>query len=92
MCAKLPIVATRVDGAPEAIDDGISGYLLKPRDVDGMSARILDLLDNPSLRSNMGLAGLQRVDPAFCDRDMVRRIQDGYSETLPVSSRVIAAA
>ena len=69
MCASLPIVATRVDGAPEAVCDGESGYLVSPRDCDSMARHILHLIGNEGLRTTMGEAGLRRVEPAFCDRE-----------------------
>lgn len=82
MCASLPIVATRVDGAPEAIADGESGFLVDPRDCDSMARNLLHLLGRKELRETMGYAGLQRVEPAFCDRDMVRKIEEVYDECL----------
>jgi glycosyltransferase involved in cell wall biosynthesis len=80
MCAALPIVATRVDGAPEAVKDGETGYLLPPRDCQGMADGILRLLGDSKRRREFGQAGLERVYPAFCDRDMTRRIEDVYEE------------
>jgi glycosyltransferase involved in cell wall biosynthesis len=87
MCAGLPIVATRVDGAPEAVADGISGFLVPPRDVDGMANFVLQLLADRDLRHSMGQAGLDRVYPDFCDRDMVRRIEAVYEACLSSAGR-----
>ena len=78
MCAELPIVATRVDGAPEAVTHGVSGFLTAPRDVQAMAARVVTLLSDPDLRRRMGAEGRSRVDPDFCDREMVRRIEQIY--------------
>lgn len=82
MCASIPIVATCVDGAPEAIADGESGYLVAPRDCGSMARHILHLIGNDAMRASMGEAGLRRVDPAFCDRDMVRRIESVYDSCM----------
>ena len=78
MCADLPIVATCVDGAPEAVQDGENGFLTAPKDVKGMAARVCALLGDSGLRREMGRAGRDRVDPEFCDREMVRRIESVY--------------
>jgi glycosyltransferase involved in cell wall biosynthesis len=61
MAAELPIVATHVDGAREAVIDGESGFLHPPHDVDGMSRSVLKLLAEPSLRRRMGEAGRARA-------------------------------
>jgi len=82
MCASLPIVATQVDGAPEAVIEGETGYLLAARDCEGMADRVLHLLSDRELRARMGQKGLERVYPAFCDREMVRQIEKVYLECL----------
>lgn len=80
MCASLPIVATHVDGAAEAIREGENGYLIPPRQPGEQAKRVLKLLNDAPLRSKMGQCGLNLVDPQFCDRAMVRRIEDIYIE------------
>ncbi|MCH7760995.1 glycosyltransferase family 4 protein [candidate division TA06 bacterium] len=56
-----PIVATRVDGTPEVIEDGVNGYLVEPRDIKGMVDRVLRLLKDDGLRKKMGEAGRKRA-------------------------------
>src|SRR5688572_15657074 len=50
MAGDLPIVATNVDGAREAIVDGENGFLHEPHDVEGMSRSVLKLLQDLELR------------------------------------------
>ncbi len=54
MAAGKPVVATRVGGVPELVEDGNSGYTVKPGDVEGLARRILELLDSVALRRRMG--------------------------------------
>jgi glycosyltransferase involved in cell wall biosynthesis len=61
MAGELPIVATNVDGAREAIVDGESGFLHQPRDIDGMAASIVKLLNDSELRKAMGHRAKSRV-------------------------------
>jgi glycosyltransferase involved in cell wall biosynthesis len=61
MAAGVPAVVTRVDGSPEAIQDGVNGFLLAPGDVDGMAQSVLKLLSDPILRQRMGEEGRRRV-------------------------------
>jgi glycosyltransferase involved in cell wall biosynthesis len=49
----LPLVATRVGHFPETIQEGFSGYLAEPGDVDSMAAQLLRFLDQPIPRENI---------------------------------------
>ena len=61
MACELPIVATNVDGAREAITDGENGYLHEPHDVETMAQSVLKLVADSDLRSTMGTRGKSRV-------------------------------
>jgi glycosyltransferase involved in cell wall biosynthesis len=61
MACDLPIVATNVDGAREAIVDGDNGYLHEAHDVEGMARSVLKLAADPELRRTMGGRGKSRV-------------------------------
>ncbi|HET6373997.1 MAG TPA: glycosyltransferase family 4 protein [Candidatus Polarisedimenticolia bacterium] len=90
MATALPIVATRVDGAPEAIEEGITGFLLPPGDVEGLARRTLELALDPALRRRMGEAAVSRVEPWDIDQ-MVRR-QERLYEALIAQGPAAAAA
>lgn len=66
-CRK-PVVATRVGGIPEVVEDGVNGYLVEPGDVDALRARVAGLIADPALRARMGAAGRARVEAAFTTR------------------------
>jgi glycosyltransferase involved in cell wall biosynthesis len=61
MACELPIVATNVDGAREAIVNSENGFLHEPHDVDGMAASVLKLIGDHDLRHKMGQSGKSRV-------------------------------
>jgi glycosyltransferase involved in cell wall biosynthesis len=61
MAGELPIVATGVDGAREAIVDGENGFLHRPHDIEGMAKSVLRLVEDPALRQEMGRRGKSRV-------------------------------
>jgi glycosyltransferase involved in cell wall biosynthesis len=61
MASELPIVATNVDGAGEAIVDGHNGYLHEPHDVDGMARSLVKLIGDRELRDAAGRHGKNRV-------------------------------
>ena len=80
MAAGVVPVATRVDGSPEAIEDGVSGYLCHPGDIYGMSEQIIELLSKPALRRKMAAAGRQHV--AAWDADTMVSAQEAIYDRL----------
>ncbi|MFS8084301.1 MAG: glycosyltransferase family 4 protein [Acidobacteriota bacterium] len=73
-----PIVATRVGGIPELIEEGVSGHLVSRGDTLAMSKRILRLLNDPRLRQRMGAAGRATVAAKFDLRKNVEQLIEAY--------------
>jgi glycosyltransferase involved in cell wall biosynthesis len=73
-----PCVSFDIDGAPEVVIPGRTGYLVKPEDTGGLADAISRLLSDPQLRQRMGEEGRGVVDPAFRAETMVRQISDLY--------------
>ena len=48
-----PVVATRVGGLPAMVDDGKTGFLVAPRDVDGLSKAVVRLMENEEMRREL---------------------------------------
>jgi L-malate glycosyltransferase len=65
MAYQKPIVATRVGGIPELVVDGESGFLVERGDVCAMAKRILQLVERPDLRKQIGRAGSEIVRTKF---------------------------
>jgi glycosyltransferase involved in cell wall biosynthesis len=62
MASGVPVVATNVNGAPEAIRNGLNGYLLPPGDRAGMAKKIIYLINNPEEARKMGRKGRELVE------------------------------
>lgn len=77
MAAGVPIVATRVDGIPEAVHDGENGFLCEPGDIDAMAQKLLHLLQHPELAKQMGREAQTRV-AEFDSDSMVRQQEELY--------------
>jgi glycosyltransferase involved in cell wall biosynthesis len=58
---ELPVVATRIPGCVDAIQDGVTGTLVPPRDAAALTTAITTYLAHPSLRRAHGQAGRERV-------------------------------
>jgi glycosyltransferase involved in cell wall biosynthesis len=65
MAASLPVVATDVGGAREAILDGETGYVVPPRQPEAMAARLIEILRRPDLARSLGESGRRRVESEF---------------------------
>lgn len=66
MACEVPVVASRVGGLPEVIDDGEEGFLFGAQDVEGMAACGIMLLRDGALRARIGHAAALRVRTEFC--------------------------
>lgn len=65
MSVAMPVIATRVGGIPEAVEDGVTGLLVPPANVSDLSAAIERLVSDVDLRRSMGMAGQKRVRTDF---------------------------
>lgn len=61
MSSGTPVVASNVCAIPEAIDDGINGFLVPPKDVNILSQKIVHLIQNKDLSKKIGLAGRENM-------------------------------
>ena len=80
MAVGRPIVATRVGEAPAILEDGRDGFLVEPRDVDGMTAALLRLITEPGLRERVGEAARRKVEGRFTVQDMTQAYEAIYEE------------
>jgi len=65
MAAARPVVAMRVGGIPEYLEEGKSGVLVDPHMPRQIAEAVLHLLDSPQTAATMGIAGRQRVQELF---------------------------
>lgn len=82
MAAGKPVVATDVGGATEAILEGVTGYIVRPRDPESMAESIVRLLRNPDESRAMGERGRQRVLQEFSCEEQLRRTEQLYDHLL----------
>lgn len=77
-CGK-PILVGNQDGSVEAVEDGVTGYVLEPTDIRGTADRILQLMRDVELRTRLGQAGRARIQ-----REMsYERFRGRLTEVLP---------
>lgn len=75
---RKPIVATRVGGTPEVVEDGVSGYLTKPEEHDLMAHHLIRLAASPALRRTMGDTGYEYIKSEFGFEKQTREYEKLY--------------
>ena len=81
LTSGVPVVGTRVDGAPDVIRDGVNGFLVEPGDVPRLAERVLWLLHHPVHAKQMGLRGTHLPIQFDC-HEMVRGQEEVYDQLL----------
>lgn len=82
MAAGKPVVAYRVGGLSETLEDNVTGYLVKPSDVLEFAQALALLLKSPDLRRSMGEAGRARVASQYAAQKAAQQIESVYLQTL----------
>jgi len=82
MAAGLPVVATRVPGLAEVVDDGVTGLLVDSEDAPALTAALGRLADAPDERARLGDAGRRRVRESFSIDVNVAAHENLYGEVL----------
>ena len=82
MALGVPIVASAVDGVPEAITDGSTGRLVPPGDVPALAAALRELAEDPKLRERLGANAKTQVAERFTIRRMIADYEAAYTDVL----------
>ena len=82
MASGVPVVASNICGIPYQVLGGKTGFLTQPGNVDDLSARIRELLQNKSLRQEFGLAARKQAQTEFHADSVAHRTIDVYRAIL----------
>jgi len=82
MACGVPVVATRVGGIPELVEDGQTGLLVPPEDPEALGEAIRRILDDPGLASGLARAARAVVESRFTWESVGRQIISMYEEVL----------
>ena len=82
MRSSLPVIASKVGGVHEAVQDGVTGWLLKPDDDDGLANRLKRMMVETNEAITMGLLGRQRFERNFTSDAMLQKTIDVYEHVM----------
>lgn len=74
MAAKLAVVVTTVGNIPDVIEHGVTGFLVLPRDIAGLTQALFRMIDEPALRRSLALAGHDKARAMFSVEPAVERL------------------
>lgn len=92
MAAGLPVVSTPVGGIPEAVSDGVEGFLVEPGDVDQLGERLARLLGDAELRQRMGELSRRKIEDVFSVERILPRLEAVYADVCGVRVKLAPEA
>jgi len=78
----IPSIATSIYGITDAIEDGSTGFLFKPGDIDSLTQKMSKMIEDPALRESMGINARQRTSDNF-SKELVTSAFIDYYTALP---------
>jgi len=91
MAFERPVVCSKIDAIPEAVTDGVEGFLVPQGDAGAIQEAVLKLYHDPQLRQRMGTAGRARVLKQFSYESMGERYRE-LLDTVPLPSPLVGAS
>ena len=87
MAAGKPIVASNVGGIPDAVTDGVTGFLVAPKNAELLAEKIVYLIAHPGMRESVGKAGRKKVEERFTWGKVAKRTIEMYMALLGENGR-----
>jgi glycosyltransferase involved in cell wall biosynthesis len=82
MAAGRPVVATDVGGNRDAVMEGETGFLVPAGDIDQLTSRLSQLVDDAELRRQLGHAGMRRASNLYRASRVIAQLTSMYDELL----------
>ena len=80
LACGVPVVATDVGDTGDIVVDGKTGFLVKPGDAVGMASKVVEIVEDESLRRRMGIEGRKHIEENFNYDDVMGKIKRVYEE------------
>ena len=101
MGCGIPVVGSAVGGIQYTVTDGVTGFLVPPRDPAALAMRLTELHGNPALAAALGRAGIRRARSMFTWKEVARQLECVFedicadrrpAQAIPSADAVMSAA
>ncbi len=82
MACGLPVVATAVGGNAEAVEEGVTGRIVRAEDHQALADAVQQILQSPAMFRAMGQAGRERAEAEFSSAAMMQKLTTAYRDIL----------
>ena len=86
MAHRLPVIASRIGGLPEVVEDGVTGLCVEPNDSDALAAAIDELWGDPDRAAALGEAGRVKARREFSASAYYDRLTAAYRDVIAPSA------
>jgi N-acetyl-alpha-D-glucosaminyl L-malate synthase BshA len=90
MACEVPVIASRIGGLPDLIEEGVTGFLCAPDDLTGMAQAGIRLLSDPALHRRMARAARAAAEQRFADTKIIPMYEAFYDEILGAGKAGVA--
>ncbi|GEM_PF-161570 len=80
MASGIPVVSSNISGIPELVEDGKTGLLAEPGNIDQLSQKILQLLSDKEMQSRLAQAGRRKVEEEFAVVKSVDKLIEVFTD------------
>ena len=80
MATQTPVIATKIGGMPEVVDDGITGFLVEPGNPQALADATVEMIGDPNRARAMGKAGRTKVLQRYCWSKIAESLVDSYAD------------
>lgn len=84
MATGLPVIVTRVGGAPDIIEEGVNGFLIKPDDLESLNSTLRIVLESPDTRDKVGQAARRKVEEQYSLAAAADQLRELYDTLLAI--------
>ena len=88
MASEAPVIATRVGGIPEVVEEGECGYLFEVGDVDSMATAAVRILSSEDERERLGRRGREIALQRFTNDRVIPQYEALYRRVLDNDNRI----
>ncbi len=86
MASAVPVLVSKVGGLPEVVTDGVDGFLIEPRNIEGMARRAIEILSDEDRRRRMGEHARETARTRFSSSAIIPQYEQLYERVLSATS------